>query len=269
MRIGIIDGALTKDYDMVRWDRTHQLAHELGFDGLELGVAARYDQSQLWDPAGRRRLGRLAEEAGITTPSICLHAYWHYSFASPDAAVRERARRIADEAATAAAELDAKRILIPLTCPPGVPTADARARWVEGIGACSRAAEAARVAFCLENVGCAFADEPEQIIDLVDAINSPAVMVYYDPGNAVKRRQDPLEGIRLYAQRLGQLHVKEMGGTYLGEGQVPWPQIIAELTRIGYDGWLVLETNPTEDPHSAAWRNLETLGAWLQCQSQS
>ena len=264
MHIGTIDGVLTKDWDMVRWDGTYRLARELGFEGLELGVGARYDQSQLWSQAGRRELYHLAQAAGIATPSICLHAYWHHSFASPDAAVRERARQIALVGAQAASDLGAKRILIPLTCPKDVPDADARARWIDGIAACASIAQAAGVVYCLENVGRPFADRPEQIIDIVDTIAHPAVMVYYDPANAVKNGQDPVEGIRTYGRRLGQLHVKESGGLYLGQGQVPWTRILPELKRIGYDGWLILETQPTDDPRAAARRNLETLRGWLQ-----
>ena len=49
----------------------------------------------------------------------------------------------------------------------------------------------------------------------------------------------------LLGARIAQAHVKEIGGALLGEGRVPWPQIIAALKQVGYDGWLVLETNPT------------------------
>jgi sugar phosphate isomerase/epimerase len=89
-------------------------------------------------------------------------------------------------------------------------------------------------------------------------------MVYCDPANAIKGEQDPVEGVRLYGRRLGQLHVKEAGGTYVGEGLVPWARILPELKETGYDGWLIFETNATDDSKAAALRDLKALRGWLQ-----
>ena len=264
MRIGALDQVLTGLRDAVRWDVHYSIAQELGFDGVELGVRANYDQTQLWDRMGRQEILRLSQQAGVVTSSVCLHSYWQYSFAHPDADIRVRARRIAEEAAQAIAEVGAKRVLIPLTCPDGVEQVAARERWVEGMRSCAEAAESNGVFFCLENVGKPFGNTPERIVEIVDSINSPAVEVYYDPGNAVHNGLDPLRGIELLGKRIGQVHVKEIGGKLLGDGAVPWPQIIAGLRMVGYDGWLVLETDPTDDPKTAALQNLRTLQKLVQ-----
>ncbi len=153
MHIGALDSVLTGKWNAMDWDIYYDIAQRLGFDGIELGVGEKYDETQLWDKNGRRRLLNLSRQSGVVTSSVCLHSYWNYSFAHPEAAVRQRARRIAQEAAPIAAELGAKHILIPLTCPKEVDDATARARWLEGIGSCAQAAEAAGVFFCLENVG--------------------------------------------------------------------------------------------------------------------
>lgn len=258
-KIGTIDTVLTGEKRTLAWDSYYPLAQSLGFEGIELGVGADYDQTQLWDKAGRARLLNLSQQTGVATPSICLHSYWRYSFADPDPAVRDRAGRIAREAAEIAAELGARHILIPLTCPEGVEAATAQARWIEGVGACAGAAEACGVVFDLENVGRAFGNTPQQILAMVEAIGSPAVAVYYDPGNAVNTGLDPQQGIETLAGAIGQVHVKEIGGKLLGQGRVPWPQLIATLKQVGYEGWLVLETDPTDDPKAAALANLNTL----------
>ena len=264
MKIGAMDRVLTGKGDSINWDIHYDIAKDLGFDGVELGVGVGYDQTQLWNQTGRRNILNLSQQTGVATSSICFHSYWHYSFAHPTAAIRLRARQIAQEAALAAAELGAKHILIPLTCPEGVQEATARERWVEGMQSCAEAAESNGVFFCLENVGSSFGNTPQQISEIVDAIHSPAVKVYYDPGNAVHSGLDPLQGIDLLGKRIGQVHVKEVGGKLLGEGRVPWPQIIAGLSRIEYNGWLILETDPTDDPRGAALRNLGTLRKLIQ-----
>ena len=267
MRIGTMDGVLSGAYGEFTWNDLYQIAQALGFEGIELGVGRDYDQTALWDKSGRRDLLELSQDTGVATSSICLHSYWHYSFAHPDEAVRQRARSLAQEAAKAASELEAENILIPLTNPDGVDDATARDRWVEGISAVAGAAESAGVRLCLENVGKSFGNTPEQICGIVDAVGSPAVQVYYDPGNALHSGLDPVKGIELLGARIAQVHVKEVGGALLGDGHAPWSEILATLGQIGYDGWLTLETDPTDDPPGAAMRNLATLQEML-CELQ-
>jgi sugar phosphate isomerase/epimerase len=235
----------------------------LGIEGIELGVGKDYDRTELWDTEGRKRLQGFSETTGVLTPSICLHSYWTYSFASEDIATRARAEKLAREAAVAAKEIGARKILIPFTNPDSVNDELARERWIMGVKNSASAAEEASVVFCLENVGTSFADKPEDMITIVDAIDSSAVKVYYDAGNAVRSENDPLEAIPLLKERIGQIHVKEVQGDYLGEGIVPWPKIIQALYNINYTGWLILETKSTDDPKSAAKKNLETIRGFL------
>jgi sugar phosphate isomerase/epimerase len=266
-KIGAIDNVLTGEKRALTWDDYYPLAQSLGFEGIELGVGADYDQTQLWDKAGRARLRNLAEQTGVVTASICLHSYWSYSFANPDPAIQARAGRIAREAAEIAAELGARHILIPLTCPVGIEEETAQARWIEGIRACVGAAEACGVVFDLENVGRSFGNTAQQILAMVEAIDSPAVAVYYDPGNAVATGLDPQEGIETLGSHIGQAHVKEIGGKLLGQGRVPWPQLLATFKKVGYEGWLVLETDPTDDPKAAALANLTTLRQLIEAEA--
>lgn len=264
MKIGTLDQVLTGRRDIMRWDDYYRIAAELGFEGVEPGLRADYAQTQVWDPAGRQVMLACAKEHGVATSSVCLHSYWQFSFANPDVAIQGQAGQIAAQAAVATAELGAKHMLVPLTCPDGVPDDVARERWVAGMRKCASAAEDQGVVFCLENVGKPFGNRPEDIVQIVDAIASPAVKVYYDPGNAVLNGLDPLQGIELLGARIAQAHVKEVGGQLLGEGRVPWPQIIAALKQVGYDGWLVLETHPTDHPLTAAGYNLVTLRKLIQ-----
>jgi sugar phosphate isomerase/epimerase len=262
-RIGALDSVLSGK-DNLTWERTYWRAADLGFAGIELGVGGDYDRTELWSAEGRSRLRGIAEAAGVATPSICLHSYWTYSFADDDEAMRGRATRLAREAAVAAKEMGAENILVPFTNPDSAEAGLARERWISGMKEAAPAAEEAGVFFCLENVGLPFADKPEDVIAVVDAIDSPAVKVYYDPGNAVRKGSDPLRAIPLLAQRIGQVHVKEIRGQRLGEGIVPWPGIIQALRGIGYSGWLMLETESTKNPRAAARKNLETLRAYMR-----
>lgn len=259
MQIGALDGVLSGRGTHVPWVDLYKRCAELGLAGLELGVGPNYAETQLWNTDGRATLKKAASDNGVVTPSICIHSFWNFSFADGDPEVRKQAEQIAREAAVAAADMGAINILIPLTGPKEVPVETARERWIAGMKAAAPAAEEAGVCFCLENVGRDYANAPEDVAAVVDAIDSPAVGVYYDPGNAVHTDLDPLKGIEVLGSRIRHAHVKEVGATYLGEGNVPWPQIIPAFREIGYDGWLIFETDATDDPMDAARRNLDYL----------
>ncbi|MGI6375301.1 MAG: sugar phosphate isomerase/epimerase family protein [Anaerolineae bacterium] len=263
MRIGALDQVLTGEHEALQWDAHYALAAALGLDGVELGVGANYAPTQLWDAAGRRALLAASRAQGVATASLCLHGYWRLSLASDDEGLRAQGVRLGQEACRIAAELGAGHLLAPLTCPEGVASELARERWVAGLHQCAPVAEDCGVVLGLENVGRAFANAHEDVAALVDAVGSPAVQAYYDPGNAVHYGTDPLAGVTVLGRRIAQVHVKEVGGTLLGEGQAPWPAILAALRAGGYDGWLVFETEPTADPLAAAARNLATLRGWL------
>ena len=94
MLIGALDGVLAGPRREMTWEQLFETAAGLGFAGMELGVGPDYDQTKLWDEAGRRELTAAAEGAGVVASSVCLHSYWQYSFASPDEDTRSRRRGI-------------------------------------------------------------------------------------------------------------------------------------------------------------------------------
>lgn len=260
MKIGTLDQVLTGRGSATNWERHYALAAELGFDGLELGLGADYAGTQAWSADGRQALRQCASQHGVETSSLCLHAFWPISFASEDETVRQQAVSLAHQSARVCAELGARHILVPLTCPEGVPADVGRERWVAGMRASAAAAEDQGVILGLENVGRRFANDPEIMVQMVDAIGSPAVQVYYDPGNACANGRDPLRDIAVLGQRIRQVHVKERDAALLGDGTVPWAGILPTLRALGYDGWLVLETDATAHPPAAAGYNL----LWLR-----
>jgi len=254
MRIGAMDGALGQP-----WPDLFQFAAELGFEGVELGVGADYADTMLWSPEGQRELKALAAEAGVQIASVCVHAFWQISFSNPDEQVRTRAGQMAREAAAAAAAVGAKVLLFPVTSDEGVSPEDGKQRWVEGMKGCGQAAEEQGVIFGLENVGRSPAKTAAALAETVDAISSPAVKAYYDPGNAVWGGLDPVPEIKHLGARIAQVHIKDPGGDLLGQGKADLPAVIAALKEVGYDGWLILETSATDDPRAAGKHNLEYL----------
>jgi sugar phosphate isomerase/epimerase len=82
------------------------------------------------------------------------------------------------------------------------------------------------------------ADEHMRILDAVD---SPAVQVYYDVANMNKAGYDIYKEIRqLGKDRICQIHCKE-NGYLLGEGLIDFPKVKEAIDEIGWQGWLIIE----------------------------
>ncbi|MEM2960712.1 MAG: sugar phosphate isomerase/epimerase family protein [Candidatus Bathyarchaeia archaeon] len=254
IKIGVMDGSLGQT-----WENLFKVAAQIGFDGVELGVRENYGDTKLWKAEGRNELKRASEESGVAIASICLHSYWRFSFASNEEAIRMRASEIAEQAAFIASEVGARILLIPVTSAEGVSAEEARRRWVQGIRSCASVAESYGVIYALENVGQPFAETGKQLASIIDEVNSSAVKAYYDPGNAVYHKLDPLEDIKALGRRISQVHIKDPGGNLLGEGRMDIRSVIEALKDIDFNGWFILETPATQDPLKAGKKNLEFL----------
>ncbi len=82
------------------------------------------------------------------------------------------------------------------------------------------------------------APELEQILD---AVNSPAIKVYYDVGNMQKVGEDVGTAIRrLGRERICEVHLKDYDDLY-GKGSMDFPKVRTALDASGYRGWLGIE----------------------------
>ncbi len=102
-----------------------------------------------------------------------------------------------------------------------------------------------RVASKAEKAGVVFGIESwlnaDDHIRIVDAIDSPAVKVYYDVANSTLRGYDIYKEIRqLGRERICQIHVKE-NDCLLGKGKIDFHKVKAALDDIQWNGWLIIE----------------------------
>ncbi len=97
--------------------------------------------------------------------------------------------------------------------------------------------------------------------------NTEYVKCYCDTGNALGRKEDVATGIRnLGIGGIAQVHFKDVlvseghppdYNVALGEGDVDFRAVVQALKAVGYDGWIIIETPPTDDPLGSAAANLE------------
>ncbi|MCK6488765.1 MAG: TIM barrel protein [Planctomycetes bacterium] len=80
--------------------------------------------------------------------------------------------------------------------------------------------------------------------DILFAAASPPVVMQLDTGNAHAGGIDPLAVLARFPGRSETIHLKEAGGAHgaaIGEGDLPWPRLLALCAGLGGTRWYVVE----------------------------
>jgi hexulose-6-phosphate isomerase len=112
-------------------------------------------------------------------------------------------------------------------------------------------AERMGVTIMIENIWNMFLYSPLEMRGLIDQVDSPRVGVLFDTGNIVQFGF-PEQWIRILGSRIKEVHLKDFrravgnvsGFVSLLEGDVNWPEVMAALAEISYDGFVTAEVFP-------------------------
>jgi sugar phosphate isomerase/epimerase len=247
----------------------------LGVDAIEMTHAYWLDR-----PASYAK--RVAADSGL--PVSCY--VFGVDFGKP-AADRgpevDEARRNMDRAA----ELGAPRVMItPALVKDGIPLEEQRKWVVDGLAAAAEHGARIGVTACIENLdwppGRPLTGSATQIRDFCAAVNHPFLRAIYDCGATPFVEEDAVEALRAVRPYLDHVHVKNCRavapgeaieryldsnagrrytGTTLDAGVVPVAEVVEELARSAYDGFLLIEYQGTSDPREGCRRNVEYLRA--------
>lgn len=110
----------------------------------------------------------------------------------------------------------------------------------------------------------------------LEALGRDDLGILWDPGNSVFSGWHPApfpEEYHIGSGLIRHVHVKDPAGTTgyvrLGDGDLPWADIVAALAADGYEGWLSLETHwrhgraLTQRERDEPWGDAFTDGAYL------
>lgn len=226
-----------------------------GFGGIELTLGS--DEPLRFDTplATCAALARQAADLNLQVVSLATGEFWQVNYAAPDEPTRQAAVDLTLRMLDRAVELSAGAILV-VPAVVGTPTeprarvsyADALRFSFDTLRSLRHEAETRGVSIALENVWNHFLLSPFEAADLIDRVNSPYVGWYFDTGNVMPLGY-PDDWILTLAGRIQRVHIKDYdlrrpgpaGFCALGEGSVDWPQVIAALRRVGYDGPLTYE----------------------------
>lgn len=114
-------------------------------------------------------------------------------------------------------------------------------------------AEDGEVVLAHENCNGWGGESPENSLQLLEDVNSPALQLLYDTGNPIPHGQNPWDFYSKVKDKVAYVHIKDgklvdgqMKYTYCGDGAGQVREVLADLQRRGYDGYVSIE------PHLAA-----------------
>ncbi|HUV38232.1 MAG TPA: sugar phosphate isomerase/epimerase family protein [Planctomycetota bacterium] len=135
--------------------------------------------------------------------------------------------------------------------PDGLSDADAWRSTTDTVRAICRHAESVGAVLAIECSGGCFVRHQDDFLKLAGAVGSPALKVNMDPANIVLAGRDVLDAVRSLAPYIVHTHAKDIAradtddeparDVPAGEGLVSYPEYLAALRDLGYDGWLTIE----------------------------
>lgn len=255
MKYGIRNGSLRQE-----WREAYATVGALGFDGLEVCVTKDEHMPLILGPAIRQEAKQLAADAGVETCAISYGILRQGSFIDEAPEVRKRGVELLHQAIEAAVDLGCAAILCPTFERQNIDLNPRQTEtYVECFRKCVPAAEHAGIMLALET-----SFSVELLRDIVRAVESPCVKVYQDLSNALFYGHDTVDMLTRLADQIGMIHIKETDQKPLGEGDVDWEGSLKAIEDMRYDGWLVFETGPGDDPVAMAKRNLDWLKARIR-----
>jgi L-ribulose-5-phosphate 3-epimerase len=213
-----------------------------GFEGIEPNSHMNQDE-----------VVRAMEETGLKAASVCGAHHWGKPLSSPDEKVRAEGLEALKQTIRDAKRYGATSILlVPGVARNGASFQECWDRSIAGIRQALPLCEETGVKIAVENVWNDFIMKPQQAKDYLDAINSPWVGWHFDIGNHIKFGPSE-DWIKVLGKRILKLHIKEYSTRADASGKAPgfnvkllegdnhWPVIMAELDKVGYNGWGITE----------------------------
>ncbi len=199
-----------------------------------------------------KAVARAAQEIGIEIYSISTALNFNYPLSSPDAKVRAKGVDVIQKELKDGLLLGAEVVLVvPGMVTPEITYSQAFERSKAALLQLIPVAEETKVYMGIENVWNKFILSPLEFRDFIDSFNCEYIGALFDVANILAYGY-PEQWIDELAGRIKSVHIKDFqtsvgninGFVNIFEGDVDWPKVMKALRRVGYDGYLTVETIP-------------------------
>ncbi len=210
------------------------LLKELGYDGIELDFPG---------PCSVDDVKKAMHATGLIVPGVVDSVHWNDRLSDPKPETREKGLKALLGALQYSKDIGGTSVLLV----PGKVTADAPFREcfdrsVAEIKKAVPTAEKLGIDILIENVWNDFLTDPKTMADFIDACGSKIVGAHFDVGNTL-RYSPSHEWVPVLGKRIKKLDIKDWSKDDRGfkakllEGDADWTKVMAELKKIGYEGW--------------------------------
>jgi hexulose-6-phosphate isomerase len=217
-----------------------QLAKECGFEGVELDSPIDIDRQAVVDAS---------KATGLKVHGVIDSVHWAKPFSHPSEGVRAEAIRALEGAIDDAATWGADTVLVvPAVVVANDPEQSFQKCWDRSIPELRKVLPRCKekgIKLAVEVVWNDFLVKPEQLVQYVDAFDSPLVGAYFDASNMLKYGVPSAAWIRALDKRMLKLDFKgyslKNGWCEIGEGDEDWPSVLEACHEVGYHGWATAE----------------------------
>ncbi len=210
-----------------------EYAKKMGLDGVQLSYNSRKDETYLLRPENQQAMLEASKKLGVKIASLAIGQLNSVPLKSESKTVEWVSGSI-----DAAKALGVKVVLLAFFSNGDLRNDDAGKKVViERLRQLVPKAEKQGVILAIESYLSA-----QEHLEIIDAIGSRNVQVYYDPRNAADAGHDPYTEIPLLGKRklICEVHLKE-NDFLLGQGSIDWPRIRQLLDEINFKGWAQIE----------------------------
>lgn len=227
-RIGACDWSLRKTADPAAFD----VARQIGLDGVQVSYNSAADEAFLSKKENVDAIRTASKRTGVRVASLAIGRLNEVPYKA-----EARTEQWVSDAIDAAQSLGVRDILLAFFSKNDLRNDDAGKKTViERLKRVAPKAEKAGVRLSIESYLSA-----QEHLDIIQAVGSPAVKVYYDFRNATDAGYDIFKEIPVLGTTyISEIHMKE-NGQLLGQGPLDWPRIARAVNDIGYSGWMQIE----------------------------
>jgi sugar phosphate isomerase/epimerase len=220
-------------------------AAEIGADGFQIFVTGGEMAPENMNSAARKEFKKLVADQGLVISALCADYFKGFLNPQTNAEIVRKTKACMDLAADLGTGVITSHIGT-------IPEDENAPEWKAGIAAMCEVAEHGK------KVGVLMASEtgPESanlLLKFLKRIPGRTVGVNYDPANLVMGGFDQIGGVSVLKGYIYHTHAKDgrrspCKEVPLGEGDVNFPRWVAELDKIGYNGFLTIERESGDDP---------------------
>ena len=227
------------------WREEIARAREAGLDYIEW-IHDDYDRgaNPIFTAEGRAELAALKKEYGIETPALCGDWFMDLPFVRSTPAEREERERHLHEVIGVAAQIGARRVVLPFVDQSRITNEDEKQVALAVLRRALPHAKEHGVELHLE------ADfGPVEFAEFLARLEDPFLKVNWDSGNSSGLGYVASEEFAAYGDRLGSVHIKDRyrkpeGGIEtraLGTGSADFADVFSALKKLGYTGGVTLQ----------------------------